>query len=103
MKDWTDATTPFGWAFAMAFLAVACWEAWRPSRATVAPVTLRWFGNIMLFVLALPIGWLVPLLSSLGAAKVAAESLGLLSFCRAAASDRTRGKPSAAGFIWILD
>jgi sterol desaturase/sphingolipid hydroxylase (fatty acid hydroxylase superfamily) len=73
MKDWADATTIFGWAFAMAFLAVACWEALRPSRATVAPMTLRWFGNIMLFVLALPIGWLVPLLSSLGAAKVAAD------------------------------
>src|SRR5579872_311234 len=29
--------------------------------------------------------------------------LGLLAFHRAAARDRTPGKPSAAGFIWILD
>lgn len=71
MQDWPG--TLFGWMFAITFLGVACWEAWRPSRASVAPLTLRWFGNIALFVMALPMAWLVPLLSSLGAATLAAK------------------------------
>src|SRR5437868_12971893 len=73
MTGWPDASTFFGLMFALTFLAVACWEAWRPSRAAVAPLTLRWFGNIALFAMALLMTWLVPLLSSLGAATVAAE------------------------------
>ena len=73
MQDWPDTSTLFGWAFAITFLGVACWEAWRPSRAVVAPMTLRWFGNIALFGIALAMTWLVPLLSSLGAAKLATD------------------------------
>jgi len=72
MQDWPDASTFFGWMFAITFLGVACWEAWRPSRAAVAPLTLRWFGNIALFAMALLMTWLVPLLSSLSAATIAA-------------------------------
>src|SRR5689334_10160849 len=68
-----DASTLFGWAFALTFLAMACWEAVRPARATAAPMTLRWVGNISLFGMALLMTWLVPLLSSLGAAKLAAD------------------------------
>jgi len=75
-----DASTIFGWAFAITFLAVACWESWRPARAAVAPLTLRWFGNIALFAIAAAMTWLVPLLSSLGAAKLAADhGWGLLN------------------------
>jgi sterol desaturase/sphingolipid hydroxylase (fatty acid hydroxylase superfamily) len=73
MQNWPDASTIFGWMFAISFLGVACWEAWRPSRATVAPLTLRWFGNMVLFAMALAMAWLVPLLSSLGAATLAAR------------------------------
>jgi sterol desaturase/sphingolipid hydroxylase (fatty acid hydroxylase superfamily) len=73
MPDWPDASTFFGWAFAITFLAVACWEAWQPSRTPVAPMTMRWIGNISLFGMALLMTWLVPLLSSLGAAKLAAD------------------------------
>lgn len=73
MQDWPDASTLFGWMFAATFVGIACWEAWRPSRPAVAPMTLRWVGNISLFGMALLMTWLVPLLSSLGAAKLAAE------------------------------
>jgi sterol desaturase/sphingolipid hydroxylase (fatty acid hydroxylase superfamily) len=73
MKDWPHASTLFGWMFAITFLTVACWEAWQPSRAAVASLTLRWFGNIALFAMALLLTWFVPLLSSLGAAAIAAE------------------------------
>jgi len=72
MTGWPNSSTLLGWMFAATFLAVACWEAWRPSRASVAPLTLRWFGNIALFAMALALAWLVPLLSSLGAATFAA-------------------------------
>jgi sterol desaturase/sphingolipid hydroxylase (fatty acid hydroxylase superfamily) len=73
MKDWPDAATLLGWMFVFTFLAVACWEAWRPSRAAVTPLTLRWFGNIALFAMASPTTWLLPLLSGFGAAKIAAD------------------------------
>ncbi|MEO8302115.1 MAG: sterol desaturase family protein [Rhizomicrobium sp.] len=71
MTGWPG--TLLGWMFAATFLGVACWEAWRPSRATVAPLTLRWFGNLGLFAIVLLMTWLVPLLSSLGAAMLAAQ------------------------------
>ena len=73
MTGWPDASTIFGWMFAITFLCVACWEAWRPSRAVIAPMTLRWVGNLSLFAMALAMTWLVPLLSSLGAATIAAQ------------------------------
>jgi len=73
MTGWPDASTLFGWMFAITFLGVACWEAWRPSRTAVAPLGRRWFGNITLFAIALLMTWLVPLLSTLGAATVAAK------------------------------
>jgi sterol desaturase/sphingolipid hydroxylase (fatty acid hydroxylase superfamily) len=73
MKGWPDASTLLGWMFAITFLGIACWEAWRPSRAAVAPLTLRWFGNLALFAIILLMTWLVPLLSSLGAATFAAK------------------------------
>lgn len=73
MQGWPDTATLLGWAFAITFLCVACWEAWQPSRSSVAPMTLRWFGNLSLFATALLMSWLVPLLSSLGAAKAAAQ------------------------------
>ena len=73
MTGWPDAATLFGWAFAITFVGIASWEIWRPSRPAVAPMTLRWFGNISLFAIVLLMIWLVPLLSSLGAATVAAQ------------------------------
>lgn len=73
MTGWPDASTLFGWVFAITFVGIACWEIWRPSRASVAPMTQRWFGNMALFAIALAMVWLVPLLSSLGAAKLAAD------------------------------
>jgi sterol desaturase/sphingolipid hydroxylase (fatty acid hydroxylase superfamily) len=73
VKDWSNASTLFDCMFAFTFLAVACWEAGRPSRGAVMPLTLRWFGNIALFAMAFAIGWFLPLLSSLGAAKFAAD------------------------------
>jgi sterol desaturase/sphingolipid hydroxylase (fatty acid hydroxylase superfamily) len=55
------------------FLAVACWEALRPSRQTATPMTLRWFGNVSLFGL----GWLIlraaPFLSAYGASFIARD------------------------------
>jgi len=73
MQDWPDTSTLFGWMFAITFLGVACWEARQPARATLAPLTLRWFGNLALFAMVLLMTWLVPLLSSLGAATLAAQ------------------------------
>lgn len=73
MTGWPDASTLFGWMFAITFVGVACWESWRPSRAAVAPMTLRWFGNMTLFGVALLMTWLVPLISTLGAATIAAK------------------------------
>jgi sterol desaturase/sphingolipid hydroxylase (fatty acid hydroxylase superfamily) len=73
MTGWPDASTLFGWMFALTFLGVACWEAWRPSRVAIVPLTLRWFGNISLFAIVLLMTWLVPLLSGLGAATLAAK------------------------------
>jgi sterol desaturase/sphingolipid hydroxylase (fatty acid hydroxylase superfamily) len=42
-------------------------------RKQVAPLGLRWFGNIALFAVASLIAWLLPLLSSYGAAMIAAR------------------------------
>jgi len=63
----------FGLMFVVAFLGVAVWETCRPSRASVAPMGLRWFGNIALLGFASLIARFLPLLSSYGAAKIAAR------------------------------
>jgi sterol desaturase/sphingolipid hydroxylase (fatty acid hydroxylase superfamily) len=69
-----DLAEFFALLAAMTFLAVACWEALRPSRATETPMTLRWFGNISLFGL----GWLIlgaaPFLSAYDAALIAQKN-----------------------------
>jgi len=59
--------------FAATFLGVAFWEARRPLRQTVSPLTMRWFGNITLFGLAWFVVWLLPFLSGYGAALIAAH------------------------------
>ena len=85
MTGWPDASTLFGWMFAITFVGIACWEIWRPSRAAVAPMSRRWFGNMALFAMTLAMTWLVPLLSSLGAAKLAADhgwGISISSRCR---------------------
>ena len=68
-----DASFLLGLLFAATFLGVALWETWRPSRAPVVPMTLRWFGNIALFVSVWLIAGLLPFLSSYAAAAVAAR------------------------------
>jgi sterol desaturase/sphingolipid hydroxylase (fatty acid hydroxylase superfamily) len=73
MHGWADASSLPGLMFVMTFLGVACWEALRPSRESVAPLTVRWFGNVALFGLASLIAWLLPFLSSYGAAVIAAR------------------------------
>jgi sterol desaturase/sphingolipid hydroxylase (fatty acid hydroxylase superfamily) len=59
--------------FAFTFVVVACWEALRPSRATVTSLGRRWFGNTAPFAMTLLITRLLPLLSGFGAAKIAAD------------------------------
>jgi len=62
------------------FFVLALCEALRPARATTAPLALRWFGNIAVFVLGWPILALLPFLSATGAAVIAREhGLGLLN------------------------
>lgn len=63
----------FGFMFIVAFLGVALWETCRPSRESVAPMGLRWFGNIAMLGFASLIGKFLPLLSSYGAADIAAH------------------------------
>jgi sterol desaturase/sphingolipid hydroxylase (fatty acid hydroxylase superfamily) len=57
--------------FPLTFLAMAFWEARRPSRPQTTPLVLRWFGNIALFGLALLIPRMLPFLSGYGAALIA--------------------------------
>jgi sterol desaturase/sphingolipid hydroxylase (fatty acid hydroxylase superfamily) len=62
------------------FFVLAIYEALRPARVTTAPMALRWFGNVAVFVLGWPILVLFPFLSALGAAVIAREhGLGLLN------------------------
>jgi sterol desaturase/sphingolipid hydroxylase (fatty acid hydroxylase superfamily) len=68
-----DASLLLGLLFAATFLGMALWESLRPSRAPVAPLNLRWFGNIAMFGLAWLIARLLPFLSSYGAAVIAAR------------------------------
>ncbi len=79
MNGWPDASSLLGLTFVVTFIGVAGWEAWRPSRGSVAPLTVRWFGNITLFGLGSLAIWLLPFLSSYGAAVIAArQGWGLL-------------------------
>jgi sterol desaturase/sphingolipid hydroxylase (fatty acid hydroxylase superfamily) len=71
MTDWPDASSLLGWMFVLTFLGMAVWETRRPSRASMAPLSLRWFGNIVLFGLTSLVAWLLPFLSSYGAAVIA--------------------------------
>jgi len=59
--------------FVATFLGMAVWEARRPARTTVTPLTLRWFANITLFGLVWLIVWPLPFLSGYGAAIIAAR------------------------------
>lgn len=74
LRSWPDVSFLLGLLFAMTFLAVAFWEARRPSRRSVTPLNLRWFGNISLFGLVWLTAWLLPFLSSYGAAVIAARN-----------------------------
>jgi sterol desaturase/sphingolipid hydroxylase (fatty acid hydroxylase superfamily) len=66
--------------FPTTFFVLALCEAFRPARASTAPLTLRWFGNIGVFALGWPIRILIPFLSAAGAALIAREhGLGLLN------------------------
>jgi len=71
MMAWPDSV--LGVMFIATFLGVALWEAFRPARAPVSPLGLRWFGNITLLGLASLIAWLLPFLTSFGAAEFAAR------------------------------
>lgn len=66
--------------FPAVFFALALCEALRPARAPTTSLTLRWFGNIGMFVLSWPILILIPFLSASGAAVIAREhGLGILN------------------------
>jgi sterol desaturase/sphingolipid hydroxylase (fatty acid hydroxylase superfamily) len=70
----------FAVAIPFTFVAVACWEARRPSRAVTTPLSLRWFGNIGLFAIAWLLGRVLPFLSAYGGAEIAARhGWGLLN------------------------
>lgn len=71
MIGWPNSL--LGFLFVLTFVGVALWEARWPLRQRVAPLGLRWFGNIALFAGAWLIAWLLPFLSSYGAAVVAAR------------------------------
>lgn len=71
MQGWPASF--LGLMFVATFLGVALWEALRPARATVSPLGLRWFGNITMLGLTSLIAWLLPFLSSYGAAEFAAR------------------------------
>ena len=73
MGSWPDASFLLALLFAATFLAIAFWEIRQPSRASVTPLNTRWFGNIALFGLAWLAAWLLPFLSSYGAAVIAAS------------------------------
>jgi len=55
------------------FIVLALCEALRPSRLSTAPLGLRWFGNVAVFVLGWTILGLLPFLSAVGAAVIARE------------------------------
>jgi sterol desaturase/sphingolipid hydroxylase (fatty acid hydroxylase superfamily) len=66
--------------FPASFFALAICEALRPARAPTVTLALRWFGNIGVFLLGLPILLLIPFLSATGAAVIAREhGLGVLN------------------------
>lgn len=67
------ASDILGYLFPVTFLAVALWEARRPSRPATTPMTLRWVGNVGLFGLAWLAGRMLPLLTGYGAAVLAAH------------------------------
>ena len=65
------ASDVFTIAMPLTFVAVAWREARRPARVTTTSLSLRWFGNIGLFAIALVLGRFLPFLSSYEAAEVA--------------------------------
>ena len=71
MSGWPNSL--LGLLFVLTFVGMALWEARQPLRQQVAPLGLRWFGNIALFAGASLIAWLLPFLSSYGAAAIAAR------------------------------
>src|SRR3954469_14915395 len=71
MQGWPNSL--LGLMFIATFVGVALWEAFRPARASVSPLGLRWFGNVTMLVLPSLIAWLLPFLSSYGAAEFAAR------------------------------
>jgi sterol desaturase/sphingolipid hydroxylase (fatty acid hydroxylase superfamily) len=66
--------------FPACFFLLGLLEALRPARLTTAPLALRWFGNIGVFVIGWPILALLPFASAVGAAVLARQhGLGLMN------------------------
>jgi sterol desaturase/sphingolipid hydroxylase (fatty acid hydroxylase superfamily) len=62
------------------FLLVALWESLQPARSETIPISLRWFGNVVLLLLSwIIVAWL-PFITGFGAALIASRhGWGLLN------------------------
>jgi sterol desaturase/sphingolipid hydroxylase (fatty acid hydroxylase superfamily) len=79
-RAWISTANFEALLFPAAFLLVALWESLRPARAETIAMSLRWFGNIVLFLLSWIIATLLPFITGLGAALLARQhGWGLLN------------------------
>jgi sterol desaturase/sphingolipid hydroxylase (fatty acid hydroxylase superfamily) len=77
---WFDADKVGALLFIAVFFLVAVWETFRPARVTTATLSLRWLGNVVLFLLAWAIAAFLPFLTVDSAAVIAREQgWGLLN------------------------
>ena len=77
---WFDADKIGALLFAAVFFLVAAWEALKPARAATTSLSLRWLGNVILFLVAGAIGAFLPSLTVDSAAVLAREQgWGLLN------------------------
>jgi sterol desaturase/sphingolipid hydroxylase (fatty acid hydroxylase superfamily) len=82
--NWINADNIGAFLFAAVFFLVAAWETLKPARAATTSFSLRWFGNVALFLLLWATGTFLPFLTVDGAVLVA----------------RDQGWGSLNGFTW---
>ena len=72
-----EVTLRYSILFAVIAL-VAAWESVQPRRPPSAPLRTRWLGNFGIWLLGLPLTWLVPLVGTSFAVVIAARGGGVL-------------------------
>ena len=70
---WFDADKLGALLFAAVFFLVAVWETLKPARAATTSFSLRWLGNVVLFLLVWTVSALLPSLTVDAAANMAFE------------------------------